>query len=292
VTTDVSRADRLPRAALDALPDATAVVDARGVIIATNAAWDRFAADNGGTPESTGAGVNYLAVCDAAMACTEARLVATALRRLLAGELGGYELEYPCPSPAEPRWFVLRIAPLGLPGGGAVLSHVDITRRKLVEDALAYEARHDALTGLANRVELELQLRTALIRPDRSGVVYVDLDGFKGVNDTYGHRAGDELLREAAARLQAAVRQGDAVARMGGDEFVVLARDVDAVLLDRLAERLRGELARPYRVAGHTVSVGASVGVHLLAAAQSIDEALHAADTAMYRAKSRRGHTA
>ena len=112
--------DNLARAVLDALPDATAVVDPAGTIVDVNQAWLMFAVDNGGQPESTGAGVNYLDLCarSAASGCQDAARAADGLRAVLAGHTVHAELEYPCPSPAVNRWFLLRITPLGgeLPG--------------------------------------------------------------------------------------------------------------------------------------------------------------------------------
>ena len=284
----------LAHAVLDALPDPTAVVDAAGVIVGTNLAWRVFSEENGGTPARTGVGVAYLQVCDdSAASCQDAAVTASALRQVLAGELASFELEYPCPSTDVARWFLLRITPLDLPAGGAVLSHVHITNRKLAEEALEHQARHDPLTGLCNRTHLERQLALALT-PDGTApaapaaVLYVDLDGFKAVNDRYGHLTGDEILRQAAERLRGAVRQHDTVARMGGDEFVILCTDTDEEGLRQLAARLREALHAPYLVGSRSLAVGASVGTHLLAGPATVEEALHAADTAMYRVKSSR----
>ena len=148
--------DGLAGAVLDALPDATAVLDNSGSIVAVNHAWRMFALDNGGHPGATGVGVNYLDLCarSAAAGCEDAHLAAVGLRAVLSGETVHSELEYPCPSPAVSRWFLLRITPLAGAISGAVASHVNITRRKMAEQALAHEAAHDPLTGLANRRKL------------------------------------------------------------------------------------------------------------------------------------------
>src|ERR1039458_5365154 len=125
--------DGLARAVLDALPDATAVLDPTGVIVDVNQAWLMFALDNGGQPESTGIGVNYLDLCaqSAASGCEDARRAGEGLRAVLAGRTVHSELEYPCPSPAVNRWFLLSITPLGADLRGAVTSHAHITRRKM-----------------------------------------------------------------------------------------------------------------------------------------------------------------
>lgn len=125
-------AESLADAVLDALPDSTAVLDVDGVVVAVNRAWRMFTVDNDGRPDATGVGVSYLDVCARAMAagCPEAAGVLEGLRAVLAGETVQYDSEYPCSSPEVRRWFLLRMTPLGGPAGGAVLSHVNITRRQ------------------------------------------------------------------------------------------------------------------------------------------------------------------
>jgi diguanylate cyclase (GGDEF)-like protein len=158
-------------------------------------------------------------------------------------------------------------------------------------------AEHDALTGLPNRTLLLERLRHALSRSLRSektiALLFLDLDRFKAINDTWGHEAGDHVLRTIAARIDESLRPFDTVARLGGDEFVVLCEDVegeDAAL--EIAGRLRASLSRPIDVLGDYVSISASVGVALPnGLSEDAEELLHAADTAMYRAK-RRGRGA
>jgi len=158
-------------------------------------------------------------------------------------------------------------------------------------------AEHDALTGLPNRTLLLERLRHALsrsLRTDKTiALLFLDLDRFKAINDTWGHEAGDHVLRTIAARIDEALRPFDTVARLGGDEFVVLCEDVageDAAL--EIAQRLRASLTRPIDVLGDRVTLSASVGVALPnGVSEDAEELLHAADTAMYRAK-RRGRGA
>ena len=285
--------DRLAGAVLDALPDATAVLDNSGSIVAVNRTWRMFALDNGGHPGTTGAGVSYLDVCTraAAAGCEDAHTAAAGLRAVLAGETVHSELEYPCPSPVANRWFLLRITPLAGAMPGAVVSHVNITRRKMAEQTLAHEAAHDPLTGLANRGLFTARLTAALTprsgRPVRAdvGVLYLDLDWFKEVNDTYGHDAGDEVLLITAHRLCAQVRPQETVARLGGDEFAVTAPRITADGLAGLAGRITGALAEPYLIHGHWIRVPASVGTHLAAPGDRVGDALRHADQAMYVVK-------
>ena len=293
--------DGMARAVLDALPDATAVLDNTGSILAVNHTWRMFALDNGGRADTTGVGVNYLDLCarSAAVGCEDAHAAAVGLRAVLAGQTVQSELEYPCPSPAADRWFLLRIIPLAGAAPGAVTSHVNITRRKMAEQTLAHQAAHDPLTGLANRALFAARLTAALTRrggrPARGdvGVLYLDLDGFKQVNDTYGHDAGDEVLLTTAHRLRAVVRPQDTVARFGGDEFAVTAPRITADGLAALAARIIGALAQPHLIHGCPVWVPASVGTHLAAPGDAVGAALRHADQEMYTVKraSRRQHT-
>ena len=283
----------LAAAVLDALPDATAVIDMTGRIIAVNAAWTMFCLDNGGDSAATGPGVNYLDVTRrAGMAGNgQARAMTRQIEAVLSGDAVDGELEYACPSPAANRWFLARVTRLSGPIAGAVVSHMNITRRKAAEDVLHHTAAHDPLTGLANRVFFAERLATALTprqgRPTGHdvGVIYLDLDGFKSVNDTYGHAAGDEVLLTAAARLRSVIRPQDSVARLGGDEFAVLAPRITAAGLRSLHGRVSQTLAMPHRVHGTGCHIPASVGSYLAGPGESGTDVLGQADLAMYADK-------
>lgn len=167
----------------------------------------------------------------------------------------------------------------------------DVTRRRKAEDAVRVQAWHDALTGLPNRVLLMDRLEQALKQAVREGrrlaVLYLDLDRFKPVNDSLGHAAGDELLKQASARLQALLRRGDTVARMGGDEFCVVLNDAvlegDALAV---AQKIVAALHEPFPVAEQEVHIGTSVGIAFYPDHESDPERLlKLADMAMYRAK-------
>jgi len=149
-------------------------------------------------------------------------------------------------------------------------------------------AATDPLTGLANRAGFwsSYQRGTAATARETVSVLCIDLDRFKPVNDSHGHAVGDALLIEVADRLRRIVRPGDLVARVGGDEFTVVLHDLDDDQVARIADRIVGELGSPFTVAGHTVSIGASVGV-AAAPVAGLDpgELLDAADKALYEAK-------
>jgi diguanylate cyclase (GGDEF)-like protein len=154
-----------------------------------------------------------------------------------------------------------------------------------------HRALHDPLTGLANRRALLVGLEAALeraVRHERPGpvVLFLDLDGFKAVNDAHGHHAGDDLLRAVADRLRESTREGDVVARMGGDEFVVLCPDAaPGVPVERLADRLAGALDAPLQADGRVVRLRASVGGVRATPGADAEDVLRLADAAMYRAK-------
>ncbi|MEE2767769.1 MAG: EAL domain-containing protein [Actinomycetota bacterium] len=175
---------------------------------------------------------------------------------------------------------------------GVVINARDVTERVEVAAQLEERAFHDELTGLPNRALLLERLADALHRWSRHdrmvGVLFLDLDRFKVVNDSLGHGAGDDLLREVARRLEQTVRPGDTVARLGGDEFVVvigdMVRTTDALLA---AERVRAAVARPMVLGNESTVVTTSLGIAVAFGDESPGDLLRDADTAMYRAKER-----
>jgi diguanylate cyclase (GGDEF)-like protein len=156
---------------------------------------------------------------------------------------------------------------------------------------LSHQAFHDSLTGLPNRSHLleraEEAVQLAAVTGTRTALLLLDLNGFKQVNDTAGHQAGDLLLQRVAQRLLGSVRDNDVVARLGGDEFaILLTRDPDAAAAGRVAERIVDRLREPFQIDGKPVQVGASIGVALFPDdAGEYDALMRAADTAMYEAK-------
>jgi len=167
----------------------------------------------------------------------------------------------------------------------------DVTERKRAEEELAHLAHHDALTGVANRAmlseQVERELAVARRRGSRLAVVFIDLDYFKHINDTYGHETGDVVLKEVAARLARSVRAIDIVGRLGGDEFVVVLSEVsDARDVIVLTDKLRLECGRPLHFNSHEVRLAVSMGVSLFPDdAQDFRTLLRFADSALYQAK-------
>jgi len=192
------------------------------------------------------------------------------------------------------RWLEATTTDLGVDGSLGTIVHLyDVTRWRRREVALSERVLHDPLTGAANRTLLEDRLAHALLRGPRSGaprvaVMFCDLDGFKAVNDTLGHAAGDALLVEAFVRLRHVVRPPDTVARLGGDEFVVLCEEVDRGDAPPLARRMLRELNRPFRLGSRTVRISASIGIAMAEVADvSAVGLMRDADRAMYAAKCR-----
>jgi diguanylate cyclase (GGDEF)-like protein/PAS domain S-box-containing protein len=174
---------------------------------------------------------------------------------------------------------------------GIVLTSRDVTERKRAEERAQYLANYDVLTGLPNRFLMQDRLSQACAQAHHSearvAVMHIDLDRFKVVNETLGHYVGDALLKQAADRIKKSAREGDTVARVGGDEFTIVLPNVASVqALSAFAEKVLGGLARPFPGEGQDLFVSASVGISLFPDdARSVDDLIKHADAAMFRAK-------
>jgi diguanylate cyclase (GGDEF)-like protein/PAS domain S-box-containing protein len=419
---------------LDALPEQIAVLNQTCVIVAANEAWRQFGRDNGARESAVGPGMNYVRVCEQAVGGPHAEdgLASSAgIRAVLERRLGAFQMEYPCHAPGrEQRWFNMSVFPLGGVSPGVVVSHRNITERKLAErrlvegheslrasalhtqaildnmadgvvtiDALGmvesfnkaastmfgyapeevlgrradmlitaahrgeYEgylracrsqkesnaapprevqgqrsgggvfpmslavsrldcdgrttfvalvrditrlrrdeeeirhlALHDSLTGLPNRRLLIDRLEQAVLNAARTGqhgaVMFLDLDYFKPLNDSLGHEAGDELLHQVALRLQACVRATDSVARLDGDEFVVLVEALSvhaneaAAQTEVVANKILEAFGRPYALRDRLCSSTPSIGIVMFMDDHDpVDQLLKKADVAMCQAK-------
>jgi diguanylate cyclase (GGDEF)-like protein/PAS domain S-box-containing protein len=271
------RADRLARS-LDSSPDAALVLDGSGIVEYVNAAATRL-----------GFRVNepFSAAIDRLAPDAE-----TAVRAVLGGVMvaestGQWQGEIvlrPAPGVEVP----LSLACTTSYRDGevefvAVLTR-DLSDERLIQARLAHAATHDPLTGLVNRRGLDVVLAQHEAVP--VGLLVIDLDGFKRVNDTFGHDAGDRVLMVTAQRLLAATRVTvDTVARLGGDEFVVACPRLPAEALAGLAARITDLLASPVPVPGGRARVGASIGLTVRGAGESVGAALRRADLAMYASK-------
>jgi diguanylate cyclase (GGDEF)-like protein len=303
--------DSLAAAILDSLTANVALVDSAGIILTANAAWKRFANENGSGDRAHYIGANYLAICEDAVRRNCDPVAAAALngvRGVLRREHAAFTLEYPCHSTAQKRWFRLRATRLSLDGfTGCVVAHEDITTEKLSEEALRKAerqlreslererllARTDGLTGLVNRrhflelAEHELAVARRYALP--LAIVLLDVDGFKAINDTLGHLAGDEILKTVARRANEQLRSADVLARYGGEEFIVLVPESTVQSAAVLAERIRIEIAeKDIATTSGRASVTISAGVaEIKSDTDTLEELIGCADQALYDAKSK-----
>jgi diguanylate cyclase (GGDEF)-like protein/PAS domain S-box-containing protein len=218
------------------------------------------------------------------------------INNLLEGAIASIQLEQRClRSDGQIIWVILSVTKIPEPHDSAaslVFQIQDISDRKRAEEQLMHEALHDALTGLPNRALFIDQVRKSMARWRRRkqgafAILFVDLDGFKAINDILGHAVGDQVLVEFSRRLGSSVRPGDTFARLGGDEFTILLDDLndlnDAIIA---VKRLMAILKEPFHLLGRDLAVSASIGVALSADEYvDADEMLRHADAAMYRAK-------
>ncbi len=250
-------AGRLGTALWETFPAHVALLDRDGVVVSVNRAWREFGLSNGGGA-ATGVGTNYLHVCDRAAAAgePEAAEAADLVRTALGGAIRETRLTYAAASTAGTRWFSVQAIPIPGRHSGALVVHTDTTADRQREREWQHRALHDPLTGLPNRALLSDRLEHAVAaaaRDPRSlGVLFVDLDDFKAVNDTAGHAAGDQVLAEVATRMAGSVRAADTLGRWGGDEFLVIAERLDSsTTAADVAGRLTASLNEP-------VSIGTS----------------------------------
>jgi diguanylate cyclase (GGDEF)-like protein len=194
------------------------------------------------------------------------------------------------------RWAELVAADLSHEPGCLVLQLSETTARRAAERELEHQAVHDALTGLPNRVLLRDRAERAMAACERSrcsvAVLVIDLDDFQRVNDTAGHAAGDDLLRQAADRLRGSIRTSDTLARLAGDEFAIVLPDADEAVVAHVVSRVTAAFTDAFTAPAGTFRIGASVGVATSRPGSTFDELLRDADTAVHIAKSQgRGQT-
>ena len=280
----------LSRAALDALEQPLVVVDKQGTLRATNLAWRRFRRELG-HPTDALIGRSFAETClqdvDANKGANreDASSLYAGLVAILSNRLARCSLELTYSG----RTFAVTLTPLPN-AAGAVIAYFEITERKNYEARIEHLANHDPLTGLFNRrfFTLEAEKTLALARREEGGfaLLYLDLDRFKGVNDGFGHLFGDALLCEVAKRLKACTRESDLLARLSGDEFVVLLQHVSPHDMQRAVTRYQACFARSFSVQGEEVRLAGSFGVaHYPGDGTTLVDLLGQADRRMYRVK-------
>ena len=281
----------------DSLTEHIVVIDLEGTIQYVNSAWVVFGEENGAALNMEWSGKNYLDVCDAAAKQGDADGIKAAQGiRAVMGTQDVFHLEYPCHSPKEKRWFMMSITPLEWQGPRQlVITHKNITERKLAEERTTSLSLLDGLTGISNRRHfdffLENEWRRALRQKKPISLVMVDVDFFKAFNDHYGHQAGDECLKKVGECLQNfGNRPGDLVARYGGEEFAVILADAELEHAARIAENIRRsindlEIPHEYSEVHKNVTASAGVSTSYPRNGASEKQLIQAADEALYKSK-------
>lgn len=279
------RRGRLFEVLLSSSPDLNYIVDPSGTLLYANKAF----AEVFGKTAGELAGVDFLALCAPFVDDIGKRI------RQVVASRKTYRAEM-CASPGlgDGRTFEYLLVPVLNPAGRCEAiagSARDITERKASEERIRRSANHDFLTDLPNRSLFRERLQHEIKHAARTmlplGLLFVDLDGFKEINDRLGHAAGDQLLQQVAMRLSACVRDTDTVARLGGDEFTVILTDVtDPTHIDTIATEIIAELRRPFTLAAGEATISASIGITLYPGdGTTPDELVRNADEAMYASK-------
>lgn len=275
------------RTVLDTIDSPTAVVDGSGTIVHTNPAWQDGPVDDPVIGAAVGTTLRAWAAAadgDGAAVSSAARIVAAIRETLQSTRDKARVIEHRSPG-NRARWWQVRVSSLPVQAGGAVLSATDVTAMRREQERSAVDAVTDPLTGLRNRRGLDDGLDERRHELPLS-LLFIDLDRFKPINDSYGHAVGDELLRTIGARITGQIRERDLAARFGGDEFVVALPATGAEDARRVATRLGALLETPVVLdQATTVTVGASIGLVTAEQPLPAEELLAAADEAMYACK-------
>lgn len=291
---------QLRAAMFNAVSAHMAILDRRGCILETNAAWQGFAAASGHIGDPHFFGMRYLQVLGqlSDLGPDAAARARAGVLDVLAGRAPTFEMEYRCHTPGHDRWFAMKVTPVGDEYGRVLVSHEEITKHKRAEQELLRLAHSDPLTGVANRRRFfdlaQHEFQRAIRYKGVLAVLMADIDLFKTINDRHGHAAGDEVLRCFVHTAGEALRDTDLIGRLGGEEFAVLLPQTGVegahALAERIVERVAATPAHVFDTEiAYTVSVGASA---LDDAMSSFDDVLRAADQQLYRAKEAGRNTA
>jgi diguanylate cyclase (GGDEF)-like protein len=280
---------------LNSLEEQIAVIDQSGNIIDVNSSWNRFGESNGLPFKYGWIGRNYLDVLQTASAKGDslAGEASQGILDVVNGQRDYFYCEYPCHSPNQKRWFMMRVAPIKDHARFLfVVSHHDITARKSAEQQAEYLAMHDSLTGLANRrcfnQFLHREIRSAIRHQTRISLIEIDVDHFKDYNDEWGHLAGDECLSNVATTLQTYSRRpNDLAARLGGDEFALLLGDTTLVEAEKIAQAIVRSIRELNMFFAGSKLITVSIGVAAMIPQERHSQTflLQEADKALYAAK-------
>lgn len=283
---------------IDSITEHIAVIDRDGKILFVNRAWVLFARENGSLTTEEWVGVDYLKECENSADRGDAlgKEVAEGIRKVIRTELELFYFEYPCHSPDKKRWFMMRVTPFTLEGSTYyVISHQNITERKLAEEKVLNLSRIDGLTNLPNRRFFDQFLAEEWRRCARLNLpvtlAMVDIDHFKLLNDRYGHLAGDECLQKIGIILNdLGNRPGDLFARYGGEEFALVFGNTTTeqalVLIHKMLEAIDAlKIPNENSPVKPTVTVSIGLATVYPDAKSSEQELIRAADTLLYAAK-------
>ncbi len=281
-----TRREEFVRSVIESLPAEVVMIDSKSNIVAVNRSASRS-----GWHVDENIPRSYVEIATHILGAKGAERIASGIRDVLSRKIDRFSVDVNAAKEDRARWLhvdvVLNV--LANEETGVVISHTDVTERVLGAQRLSWVADHDALTGLPNRHLLISELREAISNcgPESPlGLIFLDLDGFRRVNDTLGHEAGDELLTEVAMRLSFSSHRNELVARLGGDEFVVLVPDASISLINGIAANIIDAISEPYTSISSQISLAIAQGV-AITSDKSFPAAdlLRQADTAMYRAK-------
>jgi diguanylate cyclase (GGDEF)-like protein len=284
------------KAILDTVKEHIVVIDKDGYIVYVNRSWIKFGQNNDCDITVSWEGINYLDAYDTNNIDNDAKSATDGIKKVIAKELDTFYYEYPCHSPTEPRWFMMRVTPLSWQSDTYyIIAHQNITNRKLAEQKVLELSRLDSLTNIPNRRTFDEALESHWSKAIRYGIpislAIIDIDYFKLINDTYGHQKGDECLIKLASLLKNYNNNSNnIVARYGGEEFVVLLADCDNKDALSIVESIQNDI-KELNIENKKSTVQkymtASVGLATMIPTRSISskELIAKADNFLYIAK-------
>lgn len=294
----MERIDEFFRLIVDSIPQHIVVIDESGVIRYVNKTWIDFGVKNSVSRVTNWVGFNYLTECDKAGAMGDAfgANAGKGIRSVISKRESSFYLEYPCHSSKERHWFMMDVMPFIVEESRYfVITHQDITERKLAEEQVEKASKKDGLTGISNRRSFDEFIRSEWRRCTRLkkhiSIAMIDIDHFKALNDTYGHQQGDECLIRVANLLESfAKRPGDLSARYGGEEFVMVWGDTSPEKSKILAEKIRRavealEIPNENAPSGKNLTISLGLATTIPAKDEEATTIIEKADNLLYKAK-------